>query len=108
MGYWVDDLLKRGYTEIAEVCDCHDHAISLMVHADGVEEEWDCYFDVFFCIHPHAWSWRERLFYIWRILTGNVSAMWEVCLNKPKAVRIAEFILECAEVDGEGKNGTEG
>jgi len=98
--YWTEhDWQAR---EIIEFCDCHEHAVSLGILWDGEEEDEWAYMDVFYSIHPWEWSWRQRLLYIWRILTGNVAAMWEVVLNKQKAVRFAKFILACAGEDREG------
>ena len=92
--WWTEQEWKD--KEIINFCDCHGHAVSLGILWDGeIEDEW-AYMDVYYSINPSDWSWRERLSYIWAILTGNVCALWEVVLSKQKAVRFAKFILACA------------
>jgi len=97
--WWTDREWKD--KDLIEFCDCHGHAVSLGILWDGEEDDEWAYMDVYYSINPGEWSWKERLSYIWAILTGNVCALWEVVLSKQKAVRFAKFILACAGEEDE-------
>jgi len=101
--WWNDEHWKD--KELIQMCDCYSHVVTLGMLWDGeLEDEW-AYLSVFYALHPYEWSWKQRLGYIWRILTGNVSAVWEVILSREKALRIADFIKGCAELQDEETGG---